>query len=232
MVRAHDENLRRLGLVAERLGELKDEVVFLGGCVAGLLVSEAAAPLVRPTRDVDLIIEVVSRRAFYELEADLASRGFGRPVEQDPPICRWAVEGVTVDVMPIDPAILGFSNPWYPIALQTAEPTWLPSGQPIRVVTAPAFLATKLTAFLDRGEDDFLSSPDLEDILVVIDGRAEIEHEILAADNSLREYLSEEIGKFLSTERFRGALAGHLPPDPASQARLPQLIDKLNRIAG
>jgi len=28
MVRAHDENLQRLGLVAERLGDLKDEVVF------------------------------------------------------------------------------------------------------------------------------------------------------------------------------------------------------------
>jgi len=56
-----NENIERLCLVARRLGPLRKQVVFLGGATTALLVTDPAAPAPRPTKDVDVIIEVGSR---------------------------------------------------------------------------------------------------------------------------------------------------------------------------
>lgn len=53
-----NENIERLCLVASRLGPLREQVVFLGGATTALLVTDPAAPAPRPTKDVDVIIEV------------------------------------------------------------------------------------------------------------------------------------------------------------------------------
>ncbi len=50
----NDPNVVLLELVASRLGEaLRSELVFVGGAVAGLLVTDPAMPAIRPTEDVD-----------------------------------------------------------------------------------------------------------------------------------------------------------------------------------
>ena len=103
--------------VAERLGDTLKNVVFLGGAATGLLLTDAAAPEVRPTDDVDVIVAVSSHADYYRLEETLRGLGFTHVREV---ICRWNVAGVLVDVMPTDEAILGFSNRWYPGALETA----------------------------------------------------------------------------------------------------------------
>lgn len=133
--------------------------------------------------------------------------------------------------MPTLESVLGFSNRWYPLALETATPILLPSGRSIRLINAPVFVATKLEAFIGRGNGDFLSSHDLEDLLAVIDGRATLLQECQVANPELRAYLAERLGAFLKTHAFNDSLPGHLPGDAASQARLPQLIDDLKRIA-
>jgi len=46
-----------LDLAAELLGELVDEVVFLGGATIGVWITDPAAPPVRVTKDVDAIVE-------------------------------------------------------------------------------------------------------------------------------------------------------------------------------
>ena len=81
--------------------------------------------------------------------------------------------------MPTVKNILGFANQWYPLAITTAQPVTLPSGQTIKLIAAPVFIATKLEAFKDRGKDasgqpDLLGSHDLEDIITVSDRRPEL----------------------------------------------------------
>ena len=44
--------------VAERLGDMIDEVVFIGGATAGLLITAPRTAAIRPTKDVDVIVEV------------------------------------------------------------------------------------------------------------------------------------------------------------------------------
>jgi len=48
-------------IVARRLGSMRDEVTFLGGASTSLLITDPAYPQVRPTLDVDVIVEIASR---------------------------------------------------------------------------------------------------------------------------------------------------------------------------
>jgi hypothetical protein len=56
-----DPNLEILKLAVDQLGELVDEMVFLGGCATGLLVTDPAADPIRITDDVDAIVDVATR---------------------------------------------------------------------------------------------------------------------------------------------------------------------------
>jgi hypothetical protein len=62
-MRRDDPNLPYLQSIATALGDLCERLVFVGGSTAGLLITEAAAEGVRPTRDVDVIVEAGSRRS-------------------------------------------------------------------------------------------------------------------------------------------------------------------------
>jgi predicted nucleotidyltransferase len=133
--------------------------------------------------------------------------------------------------MPTTSNVLGFTNRWYAGAIEHAADVELEPGLSARVVTTPYFLATKLEAFLGRGNGDYMASHDLEDIISVIDGRDMLLAEIAAAPADVRTYLSETIRRLLETPAFVDSLPGHLPGDAASQARLPLVRAKLLRIA-
>lgn len=228
----NDPNVAMMEVVAERLGtRLREELVFVGGAVAGLLITDPAQPTIRPTEDVDLIVHAAARADYQQIEEALRARGFVNDMSLDAPICRWRVGTVTVDVMPTLEDILGFSNRWYPLALETAEEIALPSGMPIRLVTAPVFVGTKLEAFAHRGKNDYLFSHDLGDVISVIDGRDELITECRVQNAALKEYLRERFRALLATPSFREALPGHLPGDAASQVRLPDLEEKLGLLA-
>jgi predicted nucleotidyltransferase len=228
----NDPNVVMMELVADRLGEgLRDELVFVGGAVTGLLITDPGQPNSRPTEDVDLIVEAAVRADYQHVEEALRRQGFVNDMGKDAPICRWRIGAVTVDVMPTLKEILGFSNRWYPLALADATKTALPSGTKIRLVTAPVFLATKLEAFADRGKGDYLFSHDLGDLISVIDGRDELIEECRSQSADLRHYLRDWMSRLLSSPAFLDALPGHLPGDAASQARLPDLESKLRLLA-
>lgn len=229
---ANDPNVLMLDIVAERLGGvLCKQVVFVGGAVAGLLITDPAQPAIRPTEDVDLVAQVVARTDYYALEQQLRERGFQQDMRPDAPICRWLVAGVTVDVMPTLPDVLGFSNRWFPLALSTAWTAELPGGRTIQVISAPAFIATKLEAFAGRGQGDHLFSHDLGDIVSVVDGRESLLSELQASAPELRNGVAAAVALLLATRGFMDSLPGHLPGDAASQQRLPDLVSKLRRIA-
>ena len=95
--------LDRLRPVAQALGPLREEVVFVGGSVLPLQISDPAVTDLRPTLDVDVIIEVASRSAYADLETQLRQLGFTHDRSEGAPICRWVVAETIVDVMPTDP---------------------------------------------------------------------------------------------------------------------------------
>lgn len=217
--------------VARRLGNLREKVVFVGGCATGLFITDPAMPEVRITKDVDVIIDIVTRTEYYRLEAELRSKGFRNDMSEDAPSCRWLVNDIKVDVMPTQEDILGFSNRWYMPAIENANYVEIEKDLAIKLVAPPYFLATKIEAFAGRGKGDYMASHDMEDIITVLDGRLEIVHEIKSSSVELKSFLSTTFRMYLADENFLDAIPGHLLPDRASQARLPRLIKLLENIA-
>lgn len=81
MMNASDPNVILLERVAERLGpDLRERLVFIGGAVAGLLITDPAMPAIRPTEDVDLIFEAFGLADYHALEQVLQKQGFKRDV--------------------------------------------------------------------------------------------------------------------------------------------------------
>ena len=122
------DNTEMLQTVANGLGDLIDEVVFVGGAVAELYADDPASSDIRPTQDIDCTIELKSYREHSELEDELRIKGFVNDTSMGAPVCRWIFQGIKVDVMPTDTVILGFSNQWYPGGVGSKIPKILPDG--------------------------------------------------------------------------------------------------------
>ncbi|MFE8646964.1 hypothetical protein ACFX58_17950 [Sphingomonas sp. NCPPB 2930] len=217
-MRIDDPNLPQLRLIAEALGDLREHLVFVGGAVAGLLVTDPLADPVRATRDVDAVVNA-DRAMFHRMEKAVAQRGFARDVTSAV-ICRWVHKdsGMQFDLMPMQPEVLGFSNRWYPYAVATAEPADVGAGITLRLVSAVAFVATKLEAFAGRGGGDYLGSHDIEDILNIVDGREELADELAAAPVDVRQSVGDAFDRLLTDRNFANVLPGMLAePDRAEQ---------------
>ena len=226
---SRDPNINTVELAATALGALLDDLVLVGGCAVGLLVTDQARALVRHTIDVDLLTEVTSTKDYYELSERLRSLGFSEQ-PTDEVICRWAYKALLIDVMPTDSKVLGFANRWYPEAARYASLIELPSGRSMRLITAPHFLATKFEAFAARGAGDYLHH-DMEDIVTVIDGRESIVAEVLACHANVRNFLVDEIDALLADSQFVDRITWLLPPDNLA-ARFEVVMDRMRRIAG
>jgi predicted nucleotidyltransferase len=202
-----EEILALLIKVAQALGPYRNEMVFVGGAIVGLLTTESGLAEVRPTDDVDVIVEAETYSKYSRLLEKLRALGFKHDI--DGPVCRFVVNGVAVDVMPTS-EILGFRNKWYPAAIATASKVTLAESLEILVVSAPLFICTKLEAFADRAKGDYVMSADMEDIVSVIDRRPELIAECLASADDVRGYLRTEFAALAKSRKFLEALPGML----------------------
>jgi hypothetical protein len=212
--------------VARRIAPLLNQLVFVGGQVAELLVTDPLSTRVRPTDDVDVITAAATRSRYHTLGQQLKRLGFREDDRPGAPLCRWrSSDDLVLDVMPLSGEILGFSNPWYPAVERDAVSLQVEPGLHIRIASAPTFIATKWAAFDNRGYDDYLASHDVEDIVSVTAGRAELLPEVSAADAEVRSWLRQRTRRFLAHRDADDAIAGALP-----DARFdPGLIERVRR---
>lgn len=222
------KNLEMLAMAARGLGPLKNDVVFVGGATIELYLAGQPALRVRATDDVDCIIAAATRTDYHKLEEKLRARGFRHPLDTKAPICRWEYQGHLVDIMPLEGPILGFSNRWYPEGFEQSVSTRLPDGQEIKIFSLPYLLASKLEAFKGRGGNDFIGSPDMEDIVTLLDGAPDFQKLIAEAPKNVRSYLQASFRGLLAEERFLDALEGHLPPaaGPGRAARARIILER------
>lgn len=204
------KHIEMLSIVAKGLNDLKEQVVFLGGATIGLHITDTAAANIRSTDDVDCVVEISGRLKYYELEEKLRSLDFKHSMDEDHPICRWKYGGILVDVMPTDEAILGFSNKWYKEGIKHAETCRLPDGLKIKIFSVPYLLASKIEAFYGRGKGDFLLSPDIEDILTLVDGCIELKEKIAKAPENVKGYIKKQIPELLIKKEFIECVHAHI----------------------
>ncbi|CAN5481817.1 hypothetical protein BH11ARM2_BH11ARM2_07510 [soil metagenome] len=118
------------------LGDLCPEMVFLGGAVVGLLITEQGGVPPRFTKDVDVAIEL-SGTYLGVVELDKRLLGLGFKNDMNGPMCRYLHGPAVIDVIPVHPESLGVVNEWHPLAIQTAESHELPNGISINVIAPP-----------------------------------------------------------------------------------------------
>ena len=225
-------NVEMLVAASRVLGDLRDEVVFVGGAVVDLLLNDPAAPAARFTDDVDVVVEVTTQVEWYALGDRLRALGFREDRREGAPLCRWLAGDLAVDVMPGIEKVLGFANRWYGLARSESDEVGLPDGPSIRVVRAPLFLAMKLEAFASRGGGDFVASHDVEDVIAVVDGRLSLALEVKQSPATVQRFLAERLGDWFGDPRFLDAVPGHLPGDAASQARAELVVARLRAMVG
>jgi hypothetical protein len=235
MAETDSPNMAMLRDVVTRLEPLLPRLVFLGGIVTELMVTEPTAPPARVTTDVDVVIDVLHLGEYADtFREQLLALRLEEDTREGAPRCRWRFVDAPrqiVDIMPTSGDILGFSTRWYADAYEAATPFALRGGPSIRLITSPYFIATKLTAFRDRGSRDPTSSHDLEDVIAVIDGRELLVAEIQAAPADVRQFISSAWRELLATGNVPALLEAHLPPDEASQARASLVLDRIEAMA-
>lgn len=226
----YNTHRERMLLVARALGpKLVSQTAFVGGCATGLLITDSMTKeSVRYTDDVDLIVHVIGYSGWHRLSMQLGERGFRQSLGEDVN-CRFSLGGLQVDFMPDDATVLGFTNRWYQSALQTAITYALTKADSIRVVEPAYFLGTKFEAFKGRGKGDVLASHDVEDILNIVDGRAELPAELAQAAGEIKKYLVAEFTALLQSPDIAYAVQATAQGDPGRE----QLIfERLDAVAG
>lgn len=224
-------NLRMLEFVARKLGPLNNEVVYLGGCSTALFITDSLLLDVRPTKDVDCIVDIISRSEYYKFAKKLEKQGFKQAMNESV-ICRWRYDDAILDVMPTDEEILTFGNRWYKEALTKPATHQLADDLIVKSVTAPYLLATKIEAFNARGNRDFLASHDFEDIINVISGRIEIAEEVNSENDELKNHLKSFFKEMMNDDEFITALPAHINEGPATEQRLETVTNRIKKITG
>lgn len=222
-----DPNLPLLEEAAHKLAPLLEEIVFVGGAILGLLITDQAAAPIRGTNDVDVIAEIVTYADYIAFSERLRKVHFKEDSGERPLTCRWHHGHLTLDVLPLSKDVLGFTNRWYRPALEHASIFALQSGRSIRVITAPFFLGTKMEAFRGRGGMDYQASHDLEDFVAIIEGRTTLLEEIRESPQGLQGYLAEAAKTLLTESRFLDVLPGFV----LEGERVPLILERLEQIA-
>lgn len=196
-------------LVAHALGELNDSAVFVGGATVPFYIPEVYWPQARATEDVDVVLEIMGRKENWATEEKLREKGFKNDVSEEAPICRWVYKGLKVDVMIPDGEVFGFTNKWYKEGVEKAVQLKSPLPE-VKIFSFPYFLATKMEAFLGRGDGDYQGSPDMEDIISVLETHQKDKMKVSLKNTSdeLKSYLKVHLNHLKVNNDFLDALPG------------------------
>lgn len=203
--------VQRMARVARAIGDLREDVVFIGGAVAPLLQTHPPFPLARPTKDVDAMTESRGYADLHRLQSRLTAVGFCQNPADPQHIHRWvSPAGDWQDLVPAGDHSGGSGQRWDQIAIETSEQTDLGGGIIVRHASAPGFLGLKWAAHLDRGQDDPFASADLEDLFALIASRPAIIEEVQAGPDELAGLLAAAAKSLLQMPELDDLLAGHL----------------------
>lgn len=204
-----DPNIQMLERAVDLLDPLDIDIVYIGGATVSLFLDDPAAPDLRSTDDVDCVVSATTYVEFAQVEKVLRDAGFSQLDVEAGPICRWQKEGLLFDVLPSDPSAIGFSeSEWFEQGLKNAVERELPSGRKIEVFDPPHMLAAKIEAYRERGNGDYMTSKDFEDIVTMLNSRKTIFDE-LSQDRQVCEFVRAWLAE-LHDQKLSQMLASHI----------------------
>jgi hypothetical protein len=199
--------INTIKMVANALADLNDECIYVGGAVTGLYADDPLAPKVRPTKDIDIVLEIVSLIELERLRQKLAERNI-RFAQEENTVCRFKYKHILIDV-------------------DNAEIYHLDDVK-IKIMPFVYFLASKFSAFRGRGKDP-RTSRDFEDIVYVLDNRTTFVKDILEAAVDVINFLVEELKLILQEPTLQEAFMAHLESETSAE-RYEMLVSRIDYI--
>ena len=213
--------------IALALGPMNEQVVYVGGATVSLYINDPAADDVRPTKDVDISLAIASLGELEAIREELARKGF-RQTPEDDVICRFRYEDIKVDVMSTKAVGWAPANPWFAPGFAQKETVTI-EDQKIHILPLPYFLASKFTAFNDRGAKDPRTSHDFEDIVYVLDNCTDIVEQLIQLPEDVRPYLKEQLQNILEDRVIQEAILGSLSYETREE-RNKRIMDSIKQI--
>jgi len=211
-------NKEMLITIANGLKNYLDKIYFVGGSVVELYLENSISDPVRPTEDVDCVLEITSKFDFRDWEKLLISCGFKHDMSEGAPVCRWIFNKVHVDTL-LPNLQMGFTNKWYAEGIKHSFDYSLNKNLQIKLFELPYFLATKFEAVLHRGLPDLRMSHDFEDIIYLWSNVPNILEQCKKAESNLQNYFSVTFKNLMSNWTFNEAIEAHLPFDNIMSAQ-------------
>ena len=134
--------------------------------MVSVYADDDSADEVRPTQDIDLTLKLFDINQ-QDLDKQLAEKGI-HPDIHGHAICAYKYNDIAIDIMASTDTMRGPTNRWYAIGFDSLQEVTI-QGATIQILSAPCYLATKFEAYNHRGQDDYRTSHDFEDIIYVLD---------------------------------------------------------------
>lgn len=209
-------NLNILEEVASALGEINKEVIYVGGAVISLYTSNYYSEEVRPTKDIDISVQISTYAEMDKLRERLAEKEIF-PASGESVMYRFTYKGILIDFIPFEKTELGPTNPWLKPGFEVAIPVQLKEIE-VKILPVSLFLATKWAAFKSRGSDP-RTSHDFEDIIFVLDNNTEVLSDVARSKDNVKEFLKNMSNEILTHSSTNEIIECHLNPLLAVEKR-------------
>lgn len=219
-------NLKVVEKVALTLGELNDEVIYVGGAMVSLYVTDEGAEQARPTKDIDISVQISTYSQMDELRKKLASKKI-YPAPSEKVMYRYAHEEILIDFIPFEKTPLGPTNRWLKPGFKKAYAVKIGNVE-IKILPVSLFLATKWEAFKSRGNDP-RTSHDFEDIIYILDNNKKVVEDIVKADEDVQIFLKAMSSEILNHSSRNEIIECHINPFTADERR-ELVLEKLKEI--
>jgi len=226
MLKNQTINIKVVEKVAISLEELNNNVIYVGGAVVSLYVTDEGAEQPRPTKDIDISVQISTYAQMNELREKLALKKI-YPVPSEKVMYRYSHEDILIDFIPFEETPLGPTNSWLKPGFEKAYPVNIGELE-IKILPVSLFLATKWEAFKSRGSDP-RTSHDFEDIIYIIDNNKEVVENVRNANMDVQKYLKEMSNEILNHSSRNEIIECHLNPFTVDERR-DIVIEKLNKL--
>ncbi len=218
-------NRKVIQKVANALGNLNNQVIYVGGATVSLYIDDPGADDVRPTKDVDISLKIASVAHLEDIREELSIRGFKQTADLDV-ICRFKLDDILVDVMSTKPVGWAPANPWFEGGFNNLEQIDL-NGFNIQIMPLTYFLASKFTAQKSRGGSDPRFSHDFEDITYILDNRTDWHEKVVNESGQVKDFLLEQFQNIKKSPKLQEAILGNLYYE-TQDARLNKIMEKID----
>lgn len=195
---------------------------FVGGAASVFYIDDKNASRVRPTNDIDCVIEVSTNSEFIAFEKKIKQLGFSR-INDEQNICRYQYHDIRVDIIPLkSQQILGFENTWYEKGIKNALSRKM-GDVTVKYFPLHYYIASKLEALNNRGINDLMGSRDFEDIIIILDGLDNFDV-IKDFPDDVKSYMTEIFSQLVKNTNFIDAVIGHIDMSPVREERAGRII--------